>query len=93
MEMVTVSSDQFRQEWGKTVDVVLSGKAVMVERYNRPAMVVLKCEYWEDIQVRLAMLDAIMEADKVLARPPDEGWVSNAEMRERMEKRGVFMVD
>lgn len=89
MQTISVSSDDVQQDWGSTVEHALSGKQVVITQPNHPSLVIVSNSMWEDIQMRLAMLDAIMEAQQVMQRPRSEGWISNRDMRERMAERGV----
>ena len=42
--------------------------------------------------MRLALLSAIIEANDVMKRPRTKGWVSNAEIRQRIAERSVVVV-
>ena len=67
MKTVTMSSEQFRLSWGESIDKVMGGHQVIVERYNRPTMVVMSYEQHEALQHRLAELERA-QAEQEFAR-------------------------
>lgn len=94
MDKVTVSSEQFRLEWGKTIDRVMSGQEVVIERYNRPSMVLVKYEDHEALRARLAELEKKQLAALLHAHAKEieernnanNGWMSHEELVKKLEQ-------
>ena len=57
MKTLTLSSEEFRMRWGETIDKVLRGYQVVVERYKRPSVVVMPYDQHEAMKQRLAELE------------------------------------
>jgi hypothetical protein len=57
METLTMSSEEFRLNWGNSVHKALSGHQVVIERYGKPALLVLNYEHFQVMQQRLKELE------------------------------------
>jgi hypothetical protein len=67
MKTLTLSSEEFRMRWGETIDKVLRGYQVVVERYKRPSVVVMPYDQHAAMQQRLAELEQA-QAEQSFAR-------------------------
>ena len=62
--MLTVGSEDFRNNWGENVEKVLSGSAITIQRYSRPAMVIMPHSAYQTMTHRLAELEGIFAAEQ-----------------------------
>jgi antitoxin (DNA-binding transcriptional repressor) of toxin-antitoxin stability system len=67
MKTLTMSSEEFRMRWGESIDKVLRGYQVVIERYKRPTVVMVPYEQHAAMQQRLAELEQ-REAEQEFSR-------------------------
>jgi prevent-host-death family protein len=85
----TVPISELRRQQDKILKMAESAPVVLMSR-SEPAGVLVSPQEWNQIVNRLRQLEAIHEARHNLARnEADNSWVSSAEMRRRMQNRGV----
>ena len=64
--MLTVGSEDFRNNWGENVDRVLAGAVITIRRYNRPTMVIMPHSEYQKMTQRLAELEEILAAEQAI---------------------------
>ena len=92
--MLTISSEEFRNKWGENIERVLSGVVLMIQRYSRPALVLMPHTRYQSMNEELEALRRFkvatlirQRADEIRARTDaNDSWVSHEELLERLEK-------
>lgn len=82
----TVSSEEFRTRWGVTLDRVLKGEEIVVERHNRPMAALVNYDRWANgIYLTHQELRALLMAQEIAAK--GEPTVTHEVLKQRiMEK-------
>lgn len=69
MEAVTMTSDQARREWREMLDhAYMDNQEVVIERYGKPIVAVVKYTQWQKTQDRLEELELILGVRTAKAR-------------------------
>lgn len=85
----TVPISDLRRQQDKILKMTESAPVVLMSR-SEPAGVLVSPQEWNYIINRLRHLEAIQEArHNIVTNDANQTWVSSAEMRKRMQKRGV----
>ncbi len=85
----TVPISELRRQQDKILKMAKSAPVVLMSR-SEPAAVLVSPQEWNQIVNRLKQLEALHEARRNIAQnDANRSWVSSAEMRKRMQKRGV----
>jgi len=85
----TVPISELRRQQDKILKMSESAPVVLMNR-SEPAGVLVSPQEWNQIVNRLNQLEALQEARRNIERNNlNNSWVSSAEMRKRMQKRGV----
>ena len=66
MALQTMRSEEARQRWGAILENALKGTATIIERYSRPAAVLISPEQWERFK-NLELQSAQQEFDRQFA--------------------------
>lgn len=93
MHSVTMSSEEARLNWRDTVDTAHTGSPVVIERYNKPVVVMVSHAEWQAQQQRLAELEKLAistllhaRAQEVIARnDAEDSWVSHEALLAKLE--------
>jgi antitoxin (DNA-binding transcriptional repressor) of toxin-antitoxin stability system len=65
----TVSSEQFRTQWGVTLDRIMKGEEIVVERHNRPLAVLVNHDRWANgVYLTKQELQLLFTANDIEAR-------------------------
>lgn len=84
----TVPISDLRRQQDKILKMTESAQVVLMSR-SEPAGVLVSPQEWNYIINRLRHLEAIQEArHNIVTNDANQTWVSSAEMRKRMQKRG-----
>ncbi len=60
MSVVTLSSEDARMQWRRTIDAAYAQKqAVVIERYGQPIVTILNHSLWQATLKRLKVLEAL----------------------------------
>ena len=85
----TIPISELRRQQDKILKMAESAPVVLMSR-SEPAGVLVSPQEWNRIVNRLKLLEALQEARRNIARnDANNTWVSSAEMRKRMQERGV----
>ena len=85
----TVPISDLRRQQDKILKMTESAPVVLMSR-SEPAGVLVSPQEWNYIINRLRHLEAIQDArHNIVTNDANQTWVSSAEMRKRMQKRGV----
>lgn len=85
----TVPISELRRQQDKILKMAASAPVVLMSR-SEPAGVLVSPQEWNQIVDRLRHLEALQEArHNILANNANQTWVSSAEMRKKMQTRGV----
>ena len=85
----TVPIGELRRQQDKILGMAESAPVVLISR-SEPAAVLVSPHEWNQIVDRLKQLEALHEARRTIAQnDAGHSWVSSAEMRKRMQDRGV----
>ncbi len=85
----TVPISELRRQQDKILKMAEAAPVVLMSR-STPAGVLVSPQEWNQIVNRLKQLEALHEALRnITQNNANHSWVSSAEMRERMQKRGV----
>ncbi|HMN29330.1 MAG TPA: type II toxin-antitoxin system Phd/YefM family antitoxin [Caldilineaceae bacterium] len=85
----TVPISDLRRQQDKILKMAESAPVVLMSR-SEPAGVLVSPKEWNYLVNRLKHLEALQEARHHIAtNDANQTWVSSAEMRQRMQKRGV----
>ena len=85
----TVPISDLRRQQDKILKMTESAPVVLMSR-SEPAGVLVSPQEWNYIINRLRHLEAIQEArHNIVTNDANQTWVSSAEMRKRMQKRGI----
>ena len=69
MEAVTMNSEQARREWREMLDhAYMDNQEVVIERYGKPIVAVVKYTQWQKTQERLEELELILDLRTAKAR-------------------------
>lgn len=93
MVSVTMSSEEARLNWRDAVDTAHTGNPVVIERYNKPVVVMVSHTEWQAQQERLAELEKLAlhtllhrRAKEIIERnDANESWVSHEELLAKLE--------
>lgn len=93
MHSVTMSSEEARLNWRDTVDTAHTGNPVVIERYNKPVVVIVSHAEWQAQQKRLAEFEKLAvstllhkRAKEIIDRNDADGsWVSHEELLVKLE--------
>jgi len=85
----TVPISELRRQQDKILKMAESAPVVLMSG-STPVGVLVSPQEWNQIVNRLQQLEALQEARHNIAQNnANRSWVSSAEMRQRMQKRGV----
>ena len=85
----TVPISELRRQQDKILKMAESAPVVLMSR-SEPAGVLVSPQEWNQIVNRLRQLEAIHEARRnIVQNDANQSWVSSADMRRRMQARGV----
>ncbi len=85
----TVPISELRRQHDKVLKMAETAPVVLMSR-SEPAGVLVSPQEWNQIINRLNQLEALQEARRNIAEnDANDSWVSSAEMRKRMQDRGV----
>ena len=85
----TVPISELRRQQDKILKMAESAPVVLMSR-SEPAGVLVSPQAWNQIVNRLKQLEAMHEARRNIDQnDAQHSWVSSAEMREKMQNRGV----
>ena len=85
----TVPISELRRQQDKILKMAESAPVVLMSR-STPAGVLVSPQEWNQIVNRLKQLEALQEARRNIAQNnANHSWIASAEMRKRMQKRGV----
>ena len=85
----TVPISDLRRQQVKILKIAESAPVVLMSR-SEPAGVLVSPKEWNHLVNRLRHLEALQEArHNIATNDANQTWVSSAEMRKRMQKRGV----
>ena len=85
----TVPISELRRQQDKVLKMAETAPVVLMSR-SEPAGVLVSPQEWNQIINRLNQLEALQEARRNIAEnDANDSWVSSAEMRKRMQDRGV----
>ncbi len=93
MHSVTMSSEEARLHWRDTVDTAHTGNPVVIERYNKPIVVMISHAAWQAQQERLAQLEKIAMSSWLQTRSQEiidlndanNSWVSHEQLLANLE--------
>ena len=85
----TVPISELRRQQDKILKMAELAPVVLMSR-SEPAGVLVSPQAWNQIVNRLRHLEAVDEARRNIAQNDENrSWISSAEMRKRMQNRGV----
>jgi prevent-host-death family protein len=85
----TISAGDLKSNTNEAFELVEKGPVIVLSRAT-PKAVLVSPDEWNRIARRLKMLEALQEAQRIEAQNDANGsWVSGAELKERLAKRGV----
>ena len=85
----TVPISELRRQQDKILKLAEAAPVVLMSR-SEPAAVLVSPHEWNQIVNRLRQLEALQEAQRNIAQNnAQDSWVSSADMRQRMQNRGV----
>ena len=85
----TIAAGDLKSNTNDAFQMAEHGPVIVLSKAT-PKAVLVSPDEWNRIARRLKMLDALLEAQRIEARnDANESWVSSAEMRARLAKRGV----
>jgi PHD/YefM family antitoxin component YafN of YafNO toxin-antitoxin module len=96
METVTFKSYDAHRRWRDMMDAALTGKQVVIERYDKPQAVLVNYEQWQRDQAKLKEFEALAEVRRIRAKlaAGEMGTVSSDELLRLLgEKFGQDYVD
>lgn len=90
MTIKTVSSAHAHQNWGDLMMYAVKGVRTIIERYNRPAAVLIS---HEDYKHFLSLQPTLLAESRRTAEKNDrEGtWVSGEEVERNLRQRGILV--
>ena len=65
LRLRVMGAEEVRREWRSVVDAVVAGEDVVVERYARPAVVVIAYEDYQAIRAELEELRAVRRTEQL----------------------------
>jgi PHD/YefM family antitoxin component YafN of YafNO toxin-antitoxin module len=65
MSVETVTSEYVRINMRTILDAIIAGSVYIIERYRKPAAVVISYGQWEETQKRLQELELLLEAQRI----------------------------
>jgi PHD/YefM family antitoxin component YafN of YafNO toxin-antitoxin module len=85
METVIFKSDEARKRWRDMMDAALTGKEVVIERYDKPQAVLLNYQQWETWKrQRVVYLDE-------LSKQIDDGeYLTHEQVMADLRERGLI---
>jgi prevent-host-death family protein len=85
----TVPISELRRQQDKILKMTESAPVVLMSR-SEPAGVLVSPQEWNYIINRLSHLEALQEAQRnIITNNANQTWISSAEMRKKMQARGV----
>ena len=85
----TIAAGDLKANTNEAFAMAEKGPVVVLSRAT-PKAVLVSPDEWNRIAKRLKMLEALQEAQRIEARnDANQSWVSSAEMKARLAKRGV----
>lgn len=85
----TIPISELRRQQDKILKMAESAPVVLMSR-SEPAGVLVSPQEWNRLVNRLKHLEAIQEArHNIIQNNANQSWVSSAEMRKKMQARGV----
>ena len=85
----TIAAGELKINASRAFALAEKGPVVILSRAT-PRAVLVAPDEWNHIAKRLEMLESLLEAQRIEARnDADASWVTSAEMRERLTRRGV----
>jgi prevent-host-death family protein len=85
----TIPISELRRQQDKILKLSETAPVVLMSR-SEPAGVLVSPQEWNRLVTRLKHLEAIQEArQNIITNNANQSWVSSAEMRKRMQERGV----
>ena len=85
----TIAAGELKSNTNGAFQMAEEGPVVVLSKAT-PKAVLVSPDEWNRVAKRLKMLEALLEAQRIKARnDANNSWVSSAEMRERLAKRGV----
>ncbi len=81
-----MGSEEFRNNWGENVERVLSGVVITIQRYSRPAMVMMPYTKYKEMADRLAQFEAAV-ADGTRTEADPEFAAAVLQLAEKVEGR------
>jgi prevent-host-death family protein len=92
MSTITVRSEEARLKWRDTLDHAYQGGEVVIERYNKPAAVVVGYAQWQAIMeiVKMVREDALrsdLQRAKARVASGESGFVSHSELKQQIMER------
>ena len=85
----TIAAGELKSNTNEAFEMVKKGPVVILSKATPKAVLVAPDE-WNRIAKRLQLLEAQLEAQQIEARnDADNSWVSSAELKARLAKRGV----
>ena len=85
----TIAAGELKANTNEAFAMAEKGPVIILSRAT-PRAVLVSPDEWNRIAKRLRMLESLQEAHRIEARNNADGsWVSSAEMKERLAKRGV----
>ena len=85
----TIAAGDLKSNTNEAFEMAENGPVVVLSKAT-PKAVLVAPEEWNRIAKRLKMLDALLEAQRIEQRNNENNsWVSSAEMRTKLAKRGV----
>lgn len=88
--MATVmASEEVRRSWGTTLDRVLQGEQLVVERFGRPLAMLVSVTQWDGLLERLTDLEARRRDELAAGRPlTDPQWALVKQARATLAAAG-----
>lgn len=90
MTVETVSSTYAHQNWGYLIMNAVEGIRTIIERYNRPAAVLISHEEYKHFLSLQSTL--LAESRRIAEKNDSEGtWVSGEEVERKLRQRGILV--
>ena len=87
----TIAAGDLKANTNAAFAMVENGPVVVLSKAT-PKAVLVSPDEWNRLAKRLKMLETLVEAQRIEARnEANHSWVSSAEMKERLAKRGVHV--
>lgn len=89
--MITVTAEELRNRWGATMERVMAAGTMIIQRYGRPALVLMTYAKYQELEQRARMMD---DPCAVEERNTANGtWISHEELKAKLEAKAPAHVE